>query len=188
MHAVERVRTTHEVGWALGGATNTGELHQALRLDAHLVKSVDDALRDGIVAATGTKRRFAAAVVENLKTDPVRFDGWLGCFDRNRGSGRRCHLDSFLRDEVIGYGPRVDRQPVEVSYTAQLHDVFRLQIQLEQTQHLRITVLLDHIDPSVLNNKLMHFARERISAQPQVIRVETIFLNQLVAALARSKV
>src|SRR5947209_1878829 len=38
------------------------------------------------------------------------------------------------------------------------------------------------------SNKLMHFARERIGAQPQVICVEAIFVAQLVAALARRKV
>ena len=43
-----------------------------LRLNAHLVEGIDDALRDRIVAAAGAERRLAAAIVENLKANPVR--------------------------------------------------------------------------------------------------------------------
>src|SRR5258708_5982319 len=173
------MRTAHEIGRTLGRTPDAGELHQALRLNAHLVESIYDALRYCIVAAAGAERCLAAAIVQDLKTYPVCLDCWFGCFHRSRSSGCRCHLDSLLRDEVIGYRASVDGQPVEVPDTTQLHDIFGLQIELEQAQHLRVTVLLDHIDTIVRSNKLMHFARERIGAQAQVIRVETILLIQL---------
>ncbi len=80
VHAVEAVRAAHEVGRALGGAADAGELHHALGLDAHLVEGVDDALGDGVVAAAGAERGLAAAVVEDRQADAVGLDGWLRRF------------------------------------------------------------------------------------------------------------
>ena len=76
MDAVEAVRARHEVGGALGGAADAGELHDALGLDAHLVEGVDDALGDGVVAAAGAEGGLAAAIVEDLEADAVGF--WRG--------------------------------------------------------------------------------------------------------------
>ena len=61
-------------------------------------------------------------------------------------------------NEFVGYGARVHRQAVVVSDAAQLGNQSPGQIQLHQAEHLRIAVLLDHVDPIVCGDKVVHFA------------------------------
>ena len=42
-----------------------------LRIDAHLEERVDDALRDGVMAAAGAQRRLAAFVDDGLEPDTI---------------------------------------------------------------------------------------------------------------------
>src|ERR1700741_4223671 len=84
--------------------------------------------------------------------------------------------------DFVGHGARIERQPVNVTDAQQPCYQLRPNIELQQAQHLRIAVLLDHIHALVLVNEVVHFARERISAQPQVVGLEVVFLPQLIAA------
>ena len=183
MHAVEAVRAAQEIGRALRRAADAGELHHALRLDAHLVERIDDALGDGVVAAARAKRRLAAAIVEHLQADPVRL--WAA------GVGVtvvvRHLLDSFLRDEFIGDGARIDRQPVEVADAAQLHNLFRLRDPASAGSASARRGSARSRKPARARDKLLHLARERISAQPQIIGLDAVLLAQLVAALVESR-
>src|SRR5712691_3939711 len=91
-------------------------------------------------------------------------------------------LLALHHDDLVGYGPRIERQPMDMRNAMQPCDQFRPHIQLQQGEHLRIPILLDEVHALVLLYKIMHFARERISAQAQVIRFDVIFFAQLVAA------
>ena len=46
---------------------------------AHLTHGVDDALGDGVVAAAGAERRFAAAIFNDRKADVVDLGAWRSC-------------------------------------------------------------------------------------------------------------
>jgi len=71
-----------------------GEFEHALRIDAHLEKRIDDALRDRVVPAAGAERRLAAAIRGGVQTDAVDFLRW------NRGGGRVAHDDGVLLRRV----------------------------------------------------------------------------------------
>src|SRR5262249_33148811 len=76
---VEAVRAAEEVRRALARAADARQLDHLLRIDAHLVKRVDDALADRVVAAARAQRRLAAFVDLRLEADAIDFD-W-GCHD-----------------------------------------------------------------------------------------------------------
>src|ERR1700756_617927 len=84
---------------------------------------------------------------------------------------------------LVGYGARIKRQPVNVTDAAQACNQLRPDVELQQAQHLRITVLLDNVHALVLLDERVHFAGEGVSAQAQVVGLEVVFLLQLVAAL-----
>src|SRR5580704_11209347 len=85
MNRVEAVRAAHEVRRTLRRATDAGHLENTLGLDAHLIKGVNDALGNRVVAASGAQCGLAAAIVEDGKPDSIR----LGCgLGRRRGCGR----------------------------------------------------------------------------------------------------
>ena len=69
---------------ALRRAADARHLHHALGLDAHLVKGVDDALGNCVVAAAGAERGLASAIVQDSESDAVGLL-WLG---RRRGCSR----------------------------------------------------------------------------------------------------
>src|SRR5580704_3917879 len=71
---------------------------------------------------------------------------------------------------------------------AQVSDQFRLEIEFQQAQHLRVAVLLDDINMFVLLDEFMHFARKRISPQPQVVGLEAVFFAHLIAAFGNAPV
>ena len=56
-------------------------------------------------------------------------------------------------------------------------------VQLKQARHLPVAILLDHINAFMLLNKFMHFARERIRAHPQIIRLQFVFIQTVDRAI-----
>ncbi len=64
------------------------------------------------MAATGAQRRLAAAVIEYLESQPVRLRCGFGEFVTVVVA---MVLDSFLQDQFIGQGPRIDRQAIEIA-------------------------------------------------------------------------
>ena len=66
--------------------------------------------------------------------------------------------------------------------------VQNLQTQLQQLQHLDITVLLHHVDAVMVFHKFMDIVVEGIGADAQIIRSHAKFLPQLVAALKQRPV
>src|SRR5271165_412229 len=113
MDGVEAVRAAHEIRRALRGTANARQLDDAFRLDAHFVESFNDALGNGVVAATRAQRRLAAAVVEHLESDAVRLRSGTGL---RRGCTR--HLLALLRNDVVGDRTRVNGQSVVVADAA----------------------------------------------------------------------
>jgi hypothetical protein len=92
------------------------------------------------------------------------------------------HLLALHGAEFVGDGARIERQPVEWLMLRSRVSQLRFQVQLEQAEHLRVAVLLDHIDALVLLDEFVHFARERIGPQAQIIGFDGVFVAQLVAA------
>src|SRR5262249_6802800 len=70
---VEAVRRAQEVRRALARAADARELHDLLRIDAHLEERVDDAFRDGVMSASRAQRRLAALVSDVLEPDAIEF-------------------------------------------------------------------------------------------------------------------
>ena len=62
------------------------------------------------------------------------------------------------------------------------------QIELEQAQHLRIAILFDDVDALVRGDKVAHLAAEGIGAEAQVIRLDAVFLLELIAAFGDRKI
>ena len=69
---------------------------------------------------------------------------------------------------------------------AQPRNKFRFQVEFEQAEHLRVTILLHNVDALMLLDEFVHFARERIGPQPQVIGFDLVFIPQLIAAFGDS--
>src|ERR1700686_1399278 len=65
---------------------------------------------------------------------------------------------------------------------AQARDEFRFQVELEQAEHLRVAVLLNHINALVLLDEFVDFASERISTQTKIVGFDTVLVAKLVAA------
>ena len=63
-----------------------------------------------------------------------------------------------------------------MSDAAEAADQLGLEIEFEQAKHLRVAVLLDDIDVLVLLDELVNLASERISAQPQVVDFDAVFI------------
>ena len=55
----------------------------------------------------------------------------------------------FLREDVVGDRPRVDRQAAVVQHASQLRDALGGELEAHQRQHLRVAVLLDDVDALV---------------------------------------
>src|SRR5262245_17262093 len=131
MDRVKPVRRTQEVRRALARAADARELDDLRGVDAQLEKRVDDALGDGVVAATGAQRRLAAAVRNWLEPDSIEFLArrcrWL-CWCRHG-------LPALLLEQFIGNGTAIDRQSDIVSNAAKLGELLRVALHLEQRQH-----------------------------------------------------
>ena len=163
----------------LGGAADAAHLHHALGLDAHLIEGFGDALRDGVVPATRAERGLAAAIVQDLESDAIGLD-WLGC----NWCGRHDYLQApscSAIAEVIGAG--VDGQPVEVQDRTQLRHHGRIEIDLQKIEHLRVAVLLHHVNPVMAGHKVVHLLRKGIGANAQIVGRNLAFAREFVAAL-----
>src|SRR5208283_3903381 len=89
-------RAAHEIGGALRRAANAAHLHHPFRLDAHLEHGVDDALRDGVVPASGAQRGFAATILHDRQTNMIQL--------RARGPIRSCgghYKPSLVRNSSL---------------------------------------------------------------------------------------
>ena len=169
MHAVEAVRAAHEVGRALRRAADAADLHHALRLNAHLVHGVDDALGDGVVAAAGAQRRLAAAIVKTVS--PMRL-----VFGRSACSRGR-HLDALLVTNSSVMVRASIGSPLKWAMLRSFaHRVG--QIEFQQAQHLRVAVLLDHVYAFVRGDEIVDFAGKRIGAKAKIVRLDLVFLSQ----------
>ena len=174
VNRVEAVRAAHEICRAFGRASNAAGLDHALRLDAHFVHGVDDALGDCVVAAAGAQRGLAAAVVENGQANAVGLRCGRGC--GSAGGGR--HLFALHGHEFVGDRARVERQAVNVRDAARARVTSSgLMSSLSSAEHLGIAVLLDHINPLVLFHEFVHFARKRIGFQAKIIGFDVVFLR-----------
>src|ERR1700704_2386668 len=116
MHGVKAVRAIHEISRALRGTSNADELRDTLRLHAHFIHRVNDAFGNRIVPATRTERRLPAAIVNDLQTNAVGLWSRRWCW-----RVRRCrpHLLALHHRELIGHGPRIDWQSVDMADRAQ---------------------------------------------------------------------
>src|SRR3984957_7482468 len=178
MDRIETVRTVHEVRGAFGRAPNPAQFGDALRLDAHVVHGFDNALGDCIVAATGAQRGLPAFVIDDAEADAVdfRFRSFWFCSPRSR------HLLALHGAEFVGDGARIERQSVEMADAAQTRGHFWFEVELEQTQHLCVAILLDDVDAIVLFDEFMNLAGKRISTEPEVIGFNRVLVAELVAA------
>ena len=77
---IEAVGAVHEVSGTLRRATDSAQLRDPLRLHAHVIHGFDDALGDGVMAATGAQSGLAAFVVDDAQSNAVcfRFGGRCG--------------------------------------------------------------------------------------------------------------
>ena len=66
------MRLIQEVGRALARAADARELKDLLRVHTHLVKRVDDALGDGVVAASGAQRGLCLLYTSPSPRDRTR--------------------------------------------------------------------------------------------------------------------
>ena len=162
---VEPVRPAEEIRRALARAADARQLDDLLGIDAHLVKRIDDALGDRVVAAAGAERRLAALVDLRLQTDAIHFDwgrhGYSPPVIEEDADARfpLRDLEAFLRQDVVAHAPRVDRQPVVVQHAAQLGAALRRQLELQQHRQLGIAVLLDDVDALVRVDELQRCRR-----------------------------
>ena len=124
------------------------------------------------MAATGAQRGLAAFVLHHGQADAVGLCSGSSGFSGRRGR----HLLALHRGQFVGDGPRVQRQAGDVCDAVQARDQFRLYVELEQAEHLRVAVLFDHVNTFVLLDELVHFAGEGIRPQPQVIGFNIVFV------------
>src|ERR1700675_3104971 len=180
MDRIETVRTVHEVRGAFGRAPNTAQFGDVLRLDAHVVHGFENALGSWIVASTGGERGLSALVIDDAEADAVdfRFRSFCFCSRRSR------HLLALHGAEFVSDGARIERQSVEMADAAQTRSKFWFEVELEQTQHLCVAILLDDVDAIVLFDEFMNLAGKRISTEPQVIGFNRVLVAELVAAFS----
>src|SRR5713101_2113766 len=82
------MRHAQKVGGRLGRTADTGELGHFPGLDAELIEALDNALGNGIVAASGAQRGLAALVTQDFEADAV------GLLRRSRGNRGCAHKPS----------------------------------------------------------------------------------------------
>ncbi len=77
---------------------------------------------------------------------------------------------------------------MNVGNAAQPGDKFRLDVELEQAEHLGVAILFDHVNPVVILDEFVDFAGERISFEAQIIGFKLVFVAHLVAGFDDSPV
>src|ERR1700733_11777265 len=96
----------------------------------------------------------------------------------------RSPLEALLGYKFFRDAACVDRQPVVEEDAAQLDDLVCRQIELQQARQLSVAILFHHIDALVRGDKIMDLMSKWIGADAKVIRIELVFLLDLVQALA----
>jgi hypothetical protein len=91
-------------------------------------------------------------------------------------------LQSFLHEHIVGDRPRVDRQAVVVEHAPAAAREIGRQVHLDEGQHLRVAVLLDHVDALVTGDELRQLRREGVGLQAQVRGLQALLARELVAA------
>src|SRR6266568_6617443 len=71
---------------------------------------------------------------------------------------------------------------------AQLDNLIGWQIQFQQAGKLCVAILYHHIDALMGSDEVMNFMREGICPDSHVIHIDTVFLPDLVEALAEREV
>src|SRR5665213_1099918 len=99
-----------------------------------------------------------------------------------------CHLEALLRSEFFGDGAGVYRQSVVVQNAAQLNDLLRRKVELEQTCQLSVPVLLYYVYAFVRCHKVMNLVREGISPDAHVVHVLAVFFLDLVHAFTQREI
>src|SRR6188768_3114320 len=102
---------------------------------------------------------------------------------RHQGVGVTRALQTFLLLDGVGHRAGVDRQAAVVQHAAQTGDPLGRAIEPHQPEHLRVTILLDDVDPRVAVEKLVELGRERVGAQPQIARPQAELAVELGTAL-----
>ena len=78
------------------------------------------------------------------------------------------------------------RQAVYVARRCAAWRIRVIHVELQQLQHLRIAILLDHVNAIVLFTKSCTSRGERIGPQPQIVGFDAVFLPQLIAGFDQS--
>src|SRR5206468_4236275 len=85
--------------------------------------------------------------------------------------------------ELVRNGTCVKRQAMNMANRPQPGHKFRLDIELEEREHLRITILLYNVHAIMVLDEVMHFPGEWVRSQPQIVCLYLVFIAQLVASL-----
>jgi len=170
---LKTVRPVHKISGTLRRAPNSAQLRNSLRLHSHVIHRFDDALRNCIVAAASAEGSLPALVVDNTQANAMLFGSAVGVVAiylpsmvlsssvTERASSGSPSRWLMLRSRVVSSGFRSSLSSVSICASA---------------------ILLDHVHALVLLDEVVHFPRERISAKPQVVRLNRIFITQLIAA------
>ena len=102
---------------------------------------------------------------------------WTACPGRSEDRPS----SSLLSQQLSRHGSAVDWQTCVVRDRAQLGQLRRIALHLEQRQHLAVAVLFDHVDAVAFLDELEDLGRERVRLQPEVRRRQLRFIGQLVA-------
>ena len=73
-----------------------------------------------------------------------------------------------------------------MSDAAQARDQCWVDIQLDQAEHLRVAVLLHHVDAIMFLDEVVDFAGEWICLKPQVVGLDVVLVTQLISAFEDS--
>ena len=72
-------------------------------------------------------------------------------------------LDFLSKQQLVSHGARVEGQAIKVANAPEFDRLGSRKIQLEQTKHLPIAVLLDHVDAGMSGDERVHLRGERES-------------------------
>src|SRR5262249_36881026 len=97
-------------------------------------------------------------------------------------------LSALLSSNFVRHRPRINGQAVVVEHAVQLGDLLGSRVQLQQLEHLTIAVLFHQVDNIMVGKKRVHLAAERIGANSEVVRLNAVFLPQLIAGFGHGPV
>ena len=71
VNTIESMRPTEKVSRTLARATNPRKLDHPARVNTHLETRINDSLRNGVMAATGTQGRLVSSIRLHPKANPI---------------------------------------------------------------------------------------------------------------------